>query len=142
MLVFFNFKSWSKRFGPEFFTVKLLAFTVKLESEESCCMPQQYATFEMQVSAGNSSWVVSRRANDFYTLWSEVRHALSDASVAPLPVPPPKTFGSNVSEFFLEGRKQLMSDFLEALLTQYNYAKGFSSARVKVEAFLGLPGDL
>jgi hypothetical protein len=104
-------------------------------------VPHKYATFEVKVSSGDSSWTVSRRAKDFYALWSEVRYALSDATIVPLPVPPPKTFGKNFSETFLEARRSLMSEFLEALLAQYNNAKGHPNARKKIEEFLEFPYD-
>lgn len=141
MLLYFNSKSWSKRYGPDFFTFDVLSYTVNHETEDHCCVPHKYATFEVKVSSGDSSWTVSRRAKDFYALWSEVRYALSDATIVPLPVPPPKTFGNNFSETFLEARRSLMSEFLEALLAQYNNAKGHPNARKKIEEFLEFPYD-
>ena len=142
MLLYFNSKAWSKRYGPDFFTFDIQSFTVNHKSEGDCCLPHKYATFELKVSSGDSSWVVSRRAKDFYALWSEVRHALSDGSVAPLPIPPPKTFGKKFTESFLEERRLSMSEFLDALLAQYNSAQEHSHAREKVEEFLELPVDM
>ncbi len=139
--VYFAPKAWSRRYGANFFTVRVAGFTVEEEIDPCFCAwgsPRRYASFELQCSAGAEAWTVRHRARDWFALWALVGASMDRSPSAPIPVPPVKTpLRHDVDDAFLKARAEHFAEFLDALLTQYN--TGNPAMREEIEDWLDLP---
>jgi hypothetical protein len=124
------------RYESSFFTAKIVGYRISTNQDGWFCTPQEFAEYEIECSSGDSTWTVFHRMSEFFGLWGHVEKYIDFTSEYPEPpTPPKKTFGSDISEPFLENRKNELSIFLESILVQYNSFDNVI-ARQEVERFL------
>lgn len=127
--LYFPPQTWSKRYGETFFTARVGGFERVVEQSPACCRPREYAIFEIRCSAGDRTWMVRRRASDWFTLWAKVKGgiqnrpagvgAAGEADTDAI-APPPKSLGRDLSDTFLRAREVQFGEFLAQLLVRYN----------------------
>ncbi|TYZ62313.1 hypothetical protein PybrP1_009477 [[Pythium] brassicae (nom. inval.)] len=103
-LVYLEERSWSQRYGPEYFTVAIIGVRVHEDT---------FAQYELQVQSGRRNWTLLRRFSEFDHLRGSVRNHDGRR----LPDLPPKTFFCrDLNPDFLAHRKTLLASFLHDLL--------------------------
>lgn len=103
-LVYLPENKWSTRYGPEYFTVAVIAYEVYDNS---------HAQYKLLVQNGKRNWTLMRRFSDFDAMRSGVRHWTGRK----LPKLPPKTLlCRDLNPEFLARRRLLLNDFLDHLL--------------------------
>ncbi|CAH0480343.1 unnamed protein product [Peronospora belbahrii] len=104
-LIYLPEKTWSMRYGSEYFTVRIIKYLIKDQHE---C-----AFYELQVYNGRRNWIVLRRFSEFDRLQASVRFIAGNR----LPKLPPKTYCCrDLNPDFLARRKDLLQIFLHDML--------------------------
>jgi hypothetical protein len=134
-LTFFPPKSWTARYGDEFFTAEIIEHKIVDNMGENCDMcglslpflPRSHACFKIEVRRGFRTWFVWRRFSEFISLGQEITkntdktatvnvNSLTSSQKAcsreMVLVHPSKTLLPNLSESFLVGREKKLSEYL------------------------------
>ncbi|CAI5721291.1 unnamed protein product [Peronospora destructor] len=99
-----RFKTWSLRYGSDYFTVAIIKYQVK---------KKEFASYELEIQNGRRNWKVLRRFSEFDRLQASVRFKAGNR----MPELPPKTYCCrDLNPEFLARRMNLLQDFLHRTL--------------------------
>lgn len=114
--MFFPPRNWSRRFGTQFFTVEIKAANLS-EDEKGA---EKCAFYSIIVKRGKQERLIKRRYSEFYEFH---RLLVRFSSYARRCNFPPKTWFRNVSESFLEERRELLDKYLQQVLHDQRIAR-------------------
>ncbi|TMW66103.1 hypothetical protein Poli38472_003868 [Pythium oligandrum] len=103
-LVYLPEKTWSPRYGPEFFTVAIIGVDIH---------ERTYARYKIMIQNGKKHWTLLRRFSEF----DKMRSSVQSKKGRDIPPLPPKTFWCrDLNPEYLVRRKALLYEFLNDLL--------------------------
>jgi len=114
--MFFPPRNWSRRFGTQFFTIEIREATIS-EDEKTA---EKHALYHIIVKRGKQERIVARRYSEFYEFH---RLLVRFSSYARRCNFPPKTWFRNVSQSFLEERRELLDKYLQQVLHDQRIAR-------------------
>lgn len=114
--MFFPPRNWSRRFGTQFFTIEIKEVRI-CEDQKTA---EKHALYNIIVKRGKQERIVARRYSEFYEFH---RLLVRFSSYARRCNFPPKTWFRNVSNSFLEERKELLDKYLQQILHDQRIAR-------------------
>jgi hypothetical protein len=137
-LLYFPYSQFSKRFGDQFFTFKILSWTY--HNNPICSFDGLYVVYQVQISLGNHTWVVWKRFSEFVSFHCYLKQKYTRFE-STLPFHPPKTCTRVIyDKRFLEERKYSLETYFDKVLRLLSEKDCFSDA--VVIKFLQLSNDV